>query len=522
MTIWGGEDELDSAGPELTSRRARPRPKRLQYAAPVDPAMSALGWRFAALTYASVLLPLVGVLLPRDAPTRWNWLAGVVVFAAATGALNLILLRRMVRAGGFNEPPAWVPLAQAVAATIVAGGVNYSLSGASGVYRPMIIMPTILITVLGTRFMIVIAGGSALATLVISSYAQGAAVEHLPALTMSYAATWGVLIVMVRALSSTALSSVRLTDGIVDAAAIAAHAERLDEGIERLLPVIGTWASAERVTAFEFDRAGDEAGRLMSHWPTGTIPRVPPTTAELNAACDSNGAAVRGDRALISAEVDEVGTVALVIDGIERRRLDSLTYQFQLQKMSRQLASLLSRSHQIQQLESLGMTDSLTGLPNRRSLEGRLGLERSAARPPDHPLSLAMLDLDDFKAFNDTHGHPAGDELLRQFATALRATVRGSDFVARYGGEEFCLLLPDTATDGACTLIDQMRSSLRSLEPVGLPAFSAGIATWDGYESRQDLLRRADEALYQAKAQGKDRSIVAMAPPPLGPPTLPA
>ena len=120
-----------------------------------------------------------------------------------------------------------------------------------------------------------------------------------------------------------------------------------------------------------------------------------------------------------------------------------------------------------------------------------------------------MIDLDDFKAYNDTHGHPAGDDLLQRFAEALRGSVRSTDFVARYGGEEFCVLLSNTSSAGAEALIDQLRHLLRSGALTARPAFSAGIATWTEGESNHDLLKRADRALYAAKAAGKDRSVVA-------------
>lgn len=476
--------------------------------------MMAVGWRFAALSYVAVLLPLVTVPLPRDIPARWDWFAAVMVFAGITAVVNLALLRRMVRSQGTFAPPAWVPLLQAMAATILAGGLNYSLSGPIGIYRATILIPTILITLIGNRMMVTITSTTALATLVVSSYAQGIEGQHLLTLSLSHAATSGTLVLMVRVLASTALSSVRLTDGIAEAATIATQANRLDDGIERFLPIIGTWAVASRVTAHEFTRAGNP-GRFLAHWPSGTVPCLPPTDQDMTAARRRGGTIVVGERAVTVAEIGDIGSVSLVIDGIERRRLDSMTYEYHLGKMSQQVAHMMTRSHQIQHLESLGMTDDLTGLPNRRSLEERLSVERGTAQPPQRPLTLAMLDLDNFKAFNDAHGHPAGDELLRQFAAALRTSVRASDFVARYGGEEFCLLLPGTGSDGALTLLDQMKTSIRDLNLGELPSFSAGIATWDGRESPDALTERADRALYRAKAEGKDRTIVAE--PPLQP-----
>lgn len=101
-----------------------------------------------------------------------------------------------------------------------------------------------------------------------------------------------------------------------------------------------------------------------------------------------------------------------------------------------------------------------------------------------------------------------GDDLLRRFAEALRESVRTADFVARYGGEEFCILLPATTGKGAEALTDHLRKQLSVSGTETPAAFSAGIATWITHESNQDLLMRADSALYAAKEEGKDRTVV--------------
>jgi len=134
--------------------------------------------------------------------------------------------------------------------------------------------------------------------------------------------------------------------------------------------------------------------------------------------------------------------------------------------------------------------------------------------------SVAMVDLDEFKAFNDRWGHLAGDDVLRSVGRSLRSGVRAQDVVVRFGGEEFCLLLPGTGEDGARTLVEQLRTTIPHSEtlPDGArpPTFSAGIATWDGQEDRRSLLRRADVALYRAKEAGRNR---VESDPPWGDPT---
>ena len=169
-------------------------------------------------------------------------------------------------------------------------------------------------------------------------------------------------------------------------------------------------------------------------------------------------------------------------------------------------------------LASLASTDSLTGLTNRRGYDTAIEREFARVTRNDSPLALLLLDVDRFKAYNDTYGHPAGDECLRQVARCLRSVVRRpTDIVARYGGEEFALLLPDTDADGARRVAEAARAAVRDLKMPhtgsehGIVTVSIGIALGPavGIDSHQDLARAADEALYMAKGGGRDRVVVA-------------
>jgi diguanylate cyclase (GGDEF)-like protein len=117
---------------------------------------------------------------------------------------------------------------------------------------------------------------------------------------------------------------------------------------------------------------------------------------------------------------------------------------------------------------------------------------------------VARLDLDHFKAYNDRHGHLAGDRLLRAAAAAWSGSLRGTDVLARWGGEEFALLLPDCDAPGATALIERLRGTLPDAV-----TFSAGVATSGGGEEPRALMDAADRALYRAKAEGRDRVVVA-------------
>ncbi len=172
-----------------------------------------------------------------------------------------------------------------------------------------------------------------------------------------------------------------------------------------------------------------------------------------------------------------------------------------------------------QRLRQLSTSDRLTGLFNRGYFDARLGAELSRAQRAGRPLAVAMLDVDRFKQFNDTHGHAAGDIVLRAIAARIRHQVRRSDIVARYGGEEFVLVLPDTGLADAVEKLETIRAAVQAT-PIRLPrqgvtatiTVSAGVAVYDrDAANADDLVEVADARLFQAKAQGRNRVVGAPA-----------
>jgi diguanylate cyclase (GGDEF)-like protein/PAS domain S-box-containing protein len=155
-------------------------------------------------------------------------------------------------------------------------------------------------------------------------------------------------------------------------------------------------------------------------------------------------------------------------------------------------------------VEALAITDALTGLPNRRGLDAQLPREFARARRAGSSLCLAIIDLDRFKAFNDANGHLAGDELLRECAIVWDSHLRAEDMLVRFGGEEFLVLMPGADADDASEILERLRAATP-----GGQTCSAGLVRWDLSESAEDLIGRADVALYRAKDTGRDRLVTA-------------
>ena len=169
--------------------------------------------------------------------------------------------------------------------------------------------------------------------------------------------------------------------------------------------------------------------------------------------------------------------------------------------LAREVAAVIDRADVIVQLTDEALTDPLTGLPNRRAWDAQLA---QAMKSDGGPVAVAMFDIDRFKQFNDSYGHPAGDRLLREAAAAWKSEVRSGDFLARLGGEEFSLLLTGKDTAAVRALVERLRARMPANQTC-----SAGIAVFLDGDTPEQLLDRADRALYEAKEAGRDRTVFA-------------
>jgi diguanylate cyclase (GGDEF)-like protein len=218
-------------------------------------------------------------------------------------------------------------------------------------------------------------------------------------------------------------------------------------------------------------------------------------------------------------QIDSVEEIAafrqILIGGVEELIQGQAALAGSLNNTSDYIRIIESDSERLQdelhKARLMSLTDEFTGLPNRRAFMRRLEDEIGRAQRYDTPLSLAIVDLDEFKIINDTYGHIAGDQVLRCYAEHMLSIFRHHDLVARYGGEEFSILLPNTMLEGAqCALSKvQGRVAQSQCEHGGrvllLPTFSAGLALHAPGEQPIRFIERADRALYRAKHLGRNR-----------------
>ncbi len=217
-------------------------------------------------------------------------------------------------------------------------------------------------------------------------------------------------------------------------------------------------------------------------------------------------------------ETCDVSEIIGILDSVlgETRDLrysnDMYSAQEQVRLAEKQIESL---KLELEQLRELVHTDPMTGAFNRRGLDAVYVREAARADRNENTLCAVLIDLDDFKHVNDTHGHQFGDTVLIHFAKIAKGTLRPSDVVARYGGEEFVILLPDTTAESASWVMQRLQNNFAKKTLLGMEGdpvqitFSGGIASRRFRESQNSLIKRADEALYLAKRSGKSRVMTA-------------
>ena len=188
----------------------------------------------------------------------------------------------------------------------------------------------------------------------------------------------------------------------------------------------------------------------------------------------------------------------------------SIYQQFMIKRVRRQFAQQLQAMEHLEvraeEFHRLATTDPLTGLANRRTAEQRLAAETERSRRHGHPLTLAAFDLNNFKEINDRYGHPAGDQVLREFAQRLSSAVRVSDLPVRMGGDEFLVVLPECRIEQVSSLLARLRPIAVDFQGTSIPVkFSVGCVDYEQGETAEQFLARVDQKLYTDKRAGKAR-----------------
>ena len=360
----------------------------------------------------------------------------------------------------------------------------------------------------------------------------GAAGERVPSLVAFIALAW---LLTILTSSFSAINERELRRRRFDLEALAALARRLEDAATSHDVAAAFAAAAADAFGFRrlvvFGRPHDSFAVLASH---GML-RLNPDAGGIAADSMIERAATARATVLVSqtgsrrdvgleALIPEARNLVVVPLSAEGRCIGVLVAEHRMRSGSRierrvvstlegfasQTALALRNAWLLESVQDLAATDGLTGIANRRSFERALEQEIARASRTGHPLSLVMIDIDHFKALNDTHGHQVGDQVLRDVAGVIAASCRQFDTAARYGGEEFAVLLPGCDPDTAARTARRLRLSIAELRCAAPVTASLGVASWPADAGdASTLVQCADDALYASKRAGRNRVTVA-------------
>ena len=446
---------------------------------------------------------------------RWGYLVGAVACIIASIGFQIVYAA-VTRGAASVEAQAnsWFIIACLALAGLAC--IELSTATPAALYTPAMLVGVIFVAIVGDRRMQLVIDVFALALIAVIGWVQGLRGAEFGVSMFIYASTIAVVnFICARTVGSLteqinfslALDSLNETFDAVGLDAARPTTDTFAEIFSHGLPYVAYIIPAQRVVVFH--RTGSvERFALMAAWPDleidcSDLARLPAVATALA----HNTVRLDPRYCVLPVGYASDGELVMVI---ERAVPDGRTDAHTLEAASQLAAAFLrvtSRANFVNGLHTESRTDPLTGLANRRSLMERIEMEMAHALRSDTPLTLAMIDLDHFKDFNDRYGHVVGDTVLRSVAAMMVSNTRDQDLVTRYGGEEFCLVLPDTDLLGGHHLLDQLRSGGRdSTTDLGV-TMSVGLTSWDGIEDPLSFIDRADRALYRAKNSGRDRVV---------------
>ncbi len=498
----------------------------MQYKDAKDPeGTMAITIKIAFLVYATIPVYILAIEFYRRA-TFHIYEAGVAYLLVVVLVLMTYLdYRRLGRSTGRLRP--WYSFLQICLSIVVVTIINLVGGGTIGTYYILLLLPVLIAAVMGDLTMIAATWALAVVALGVVIWTKGDhAVDTLAWTLAIHGAAWGGAAMAIHYAVKQFLGAIRIAQSVSELATETQKVEQWPEGLASCLPLLAEIMNAERIRVFAgHPGVGLEEVASIDLRPgaTGAAGAEEPPLADadtedgMRRAIDTRRV-VRVGRSTLVPNRTASGLDVVIIGECQRvPRLPNASVTNSV--IAGQLVGgIVDRVSLIGGLREEAVTDPLTGLANRRGMFDLLDSLLGRSARTGEALSLAMVDIDRFKEFNDEYGHLAGDAALRTLADLLRSGVRQQDVVVRFGGEEFCLLLPATDRRGAKALLAQLRAKAAASrvtqgegqrEDVPLPTFSAGVAQWDHVEDRQSLIRRADIGLYRAKDSGRDAVVVA-------------
>jgi diguanylate cyclase (GGDEF)-like protein len=447
--------------------------------------------------------------------TRWGYLVGAIACLFAS-AVYLALFSALTRGKASIASQAKAGFVMVCLALSALGFLELGTSDSYGILAPAAIVGVVFICVIGDRTMRVAIALYSITLVGIMGWAAGLrGASFIGALVINASiiviVTWiisrtvGTLNDRVNFRRSIALLNEALDDdGTVDTDS---NAVLIKDALRRGLPLVPAIIPTDRVSVFTQDARLDTL-TLLATSPAGEGVAVDAAEQpQLARALRTGGVVVTESICAIPIGYFCEGEMVMVVHRWPPIKNGDQPTADAAEAIAAAFLRATNRINFVSGLQSEIRTDPLTGLANRRILFERIQIEMDHAIRSEAPLSVAMIDLDHFKEYNDTFGHVAGDTVLRSIAAVMVSNVRRQDLVCRYGGEEFFLVMPDTDIVGGHHILDKLRAGGRDATSELSVTLSAGLTSWDGVEDVTSLIERADQALYRAKETGRDRVV---------------
>jgi diguanylate cyclase (GGDEF)-like protein len=463
----------------------------------------------------SIIIPvLILVTLVDHHVIRWNYIA------AAAGCIlaSIIYLAFFVavtkgRASLSAQANAWFVIVCLALSALAF--IELASSNPYGQYTPAMLVGVVFVCIVGDRRMQIVVGTYAIALIALITWVEGLRGTEFAITVTVYACTIAVItLICARTVGSLTgnvnfqQATAELTEVFdeFDLGSVISGRDSFQEIFARGLPLVPNILPSERVAVFTRNAALDRF-TLLAAWPpngrdVSDLARLP----QLIEALVTDTVTLDSTHCVIPVGYTADGELVMAVERRSNTRSDDHSKEG-AEFLASAFLRVTSRANFVNGLQAESRTDPLTGLANRRSLFERIEIEMAHALRSETPLSVAMIDLDHFKDYNDRYGHVAGDTVLRSIAAVLVSNIRGQDMVARYGGEEFCLVMPETDLVGGHHLLDKLRTGGRDATSDFGVTLSAGLTSWDGIEDTTSFIERADQALYRAKETGRNRVV---------------
>jgi diguanylate cyclase (GGDEF)-like protein len=464
----------------------------------------------------SIIIPvLILVTVVDHHAVRWNYIAAAAgcILASIIYLAFFVALTRG-KASLRAQANAWFAIVCLALSALAF--IELASSNPYGQYTPAMLVGVVFVCIVGDRRMQIVVGTYAIALIAAITWVEGLRGTEFAISVAVYACTIAVITVICSRTIGSLTGNVNFRQATAeltevfdefDLGSVTSGRDSFQEIFSRGLPLVENILPSKRVAVFARNAALDRFTLLASWPPDGGDVWDLANLPQLIEALVTDAVTFDPAHCVIPVGYTADGELVMAVE----RHASGSRSDDQSREAAEFLASaflrVTSRANFVNGLQAESRTDPLTGLANRRSLFERIEIEMAHALRSETPLSVAMIDLDHFKDYNDRYGHVAGDTVLRSIAAVLVSNIRGQDMVARYGGEEFCLVMPETDLVGGHHLLDKLRTGGRDATSDFGVTLSAGLTSWDGVEDTTSFIERADQALYRAKETGRNRVV---------------